>query len=229
VCFETLFFFGHHDSDKGHIGNFWARRSADPKALHAFFLNQGNQRTKLTPHHARTSRFEEKMNRLAWFALIIGFIGVLIIAKPTGQANLTGTLAALGAGLTAGLVMVNLRHLGKTENALTTTLYFAIFASILTFIPALFVWKMPDAAGLILAIIAGIIGGLAQLYLTKAYKYASAASVGPFHYTQIIWATFFGFIVWGHVPELHVIIGATIIIASSLMLLITKKPATENP
>lgn len=165
-----------------------------------------------------------------WGAVIVGFIGVLVIAAPSGDTNILGSAVALGAAACSAITMMIIRKMGKTEHALTIVFY---FSSIGTLISAAFLpwyWTPPDLPNFIYLIMTGLTGGAAQVCLTKAYAEAPAAYVSPFNYLSILFATFFGWLIWGHVPAMHMLVGAGIVIASGLFILyretVLKKPIT---
>ena len=160
----------------------------------------------------------EKVGPYRWSAVIVGFIGVLIMVRPTGHLNLLGVGLALSAALMHATLGTLLRLLGRTERPETVTFYFLLIGAILT-LPAMpFVATVPARDELLLFLGAGLTGAMAQLLLSVAYKNAPAALATIFNYTGIIWATAFGWFIWGDWPALPVWIGAGIIIASSLVI-----------
>ncbi len=158
-------------------------------------------------------------------AVIIGFIGVLTVAQPGGGEswNLLGVAFGLGAALIAASLGIMLRFLGQSESPDTVTFYF-LFLGALFLAPIMpFIATMPDASDVPLLIGLGVSGFLMQISLTFAFKYAEAAIVAPFNYTQIIWAALLGWLVLSEAPTLNIIIGSAIIIASSMIVILRER------
>ena len=162
----------------------------------------------------------EKVGRHRWAAVIVGFVGVLIMARPIpGQMNVTGfTLGMLSALGTAG-AMVTIRQISDTERGPTIVFYFTLGATLLGLVGSAFHWVVPDPLTLAMLILAGLIGGVGQLLLTEALRNAPVGIVAPFDYTQLIWATMFGLVVWGELPHPLTWVGAVIVAASGVYIL----------
>ena len=157
---------------------------------------------------------------VTWQRLIIilfGFLGVLVIIKPTGDVMLEGTLVAFVAVFFLAWINVQLRELGRTEEPLTTVFYFLLAGTIITSIFMPFVYKPVEGieflllAGLIIVVI------LSQVLKTEAMRHASVAVLTPLSYTGIVWATLFGWIIWGDFPDWTIWLGTAIIISSSII------------
>ncbi|NBX66188.1 MAG: DMT family transporter [Proteobacteria bacterium] len=167
-----------------------------------------------------------------WGAVIAGFIGVLVIASPSGDTNWLGTGVALGAACSSAITMMIIRKMGKTEHALTIVFYFSTIGAIISAALLPWFWTPPDLPNFIYLIMTGLTGGAAQVCLTKAYAEAPAAYVSPFNYASILFATLFGWLVWGYIPHMHVLIGSAIVIASGLFILyretVLKRPISST-
>jgi drug/metabolite transporter (DMT)-like permease len=161
--------------------------------------------------------------RVGWrraAAILVGFVGVLVIARPSGEiALLPATVAVFGNGLIA-LSIILVRRLSRTERNVTIVFYYTVASTVIAggFVP--FQWL--PAPGGDLAVLAGIgiLGGLAHLLLTQAYRLAPVAVVAPFDYTAILWAALFGFALWGELPDPNLALGAPIVIGSGLYILL---------
>lgn len=171
---------------------------------------------------------KEKVGRDRWFAIALGFIGVIIIAKPEGLSLNIGVFYGLGSAVCYALAMITLRTLGSTEKVLTTTSYFTLMASIMLAVPAALTWKAPSFIDLMIFILCGLFAGIGQLFLTSAYQLTSPSVVSPFNYTSILWAVLIGFVFWGQVPELHVWLGATLVIATGIYIVRAKNGAEST-
>ena len=161
----------------------------------------------------------ESVGRHRWVAVLVGFLAVLIIMKPGSGVVTRGGFAALAAGLFNALAMISLRKLRNTENTEVTTLYFTLLATIVTGIFVPFHWKAPDLTGATYLISIGLLSGVGQYLLTKAYGLAEASMISPFSYVMIIWAATFGILIWGDIPTSSMLIGTGIIILSGLYIL----------
>jgi drug/metabolite transporter (DMT)-like permease len=152
-------------------------------------------------------------------AVIVGFLGMLVIVRPSGAVNLGGASFAIAAAFMHASLATLLRVLGRTERPETVTFYFLAIGACLTGLAMPFVAAAPLWHELPYFIGAGISGAFAQLLLSIAYKYAPVALVTIFNYTGIVWATAYGWFIWGDWPDNAVWAGAGIIIASSLFII----------
>jgi drug/metabolite transporter (DMT)-like permease len=161
----------------------------------------------------------ERVGPYRWSAILIGFIGVLIMCQPTGDVNTIGISLALSAALIHATLQTIVRALGKTESPETVTFYFVFIGVFVSLIPMPFVFTMPTWNEVPLIIGLGLTGLVAQLFISRAYKYAEASIVTVFNYSGIIWAMLIGWLVWGEFPTHVILIGAAIVIASNLFIL----------
>jgi drug/metabolite transporter (DMT)-like permease len=161
---------------------------------------------------------KEHVGPYRWSAVAIGFLGMLVIVRPTGSVNVTGVTYALAAAFMHGTLATLLRVLGRTERPETVTFYFLIVGAAMTGLVMPFVAVTPTWHELPWFLGAGISGAFAQVFLSIAYKYAPVALVTVFNYTGIVWATAYGWFIWGDWPGEPVWTGASIIIASSLFI-----------
>jgi drug/metabolite transporter (DMT)-like permease len=164
-------------------------------------------------------------------ALIVGFIGVLIVTNPGAETFQIGALFALANAVLFGTVTAGVRGMTTTESAGTLTMYqLAILTA--TFglsLPFAFVVPAPADAGWLLLNGAG--NGIAQYWWTRAIHMAPTAAVVPFNYLSLVWAALLGFAIWGDVPTLGLVAGAAIVVGSGLFLLWseTRKPRPKTP
>lgn len=161
----------------------------------------------------------EKAGLPRWSAVVLGFIGVLIVVQP-GHAHIEpwgAAVALTGALLTAG-VTIQIRQLGATEDAATTVIWFTL--SSLIPLSVLMIWfgQMHDPMTWLILLAIGLSGGVAQLCLTAALRLAPVAVVMPMDYTALLWATLWGFVLFGALPSPWTWVGAPIIIASGLII-----------
>ena len=153
-----------------------------------------------------------------WSAVIIGFAGVVIMARPTGDVYVLGISVALCAAFLHATLQIILRYLGRFESPETISFYFFIIGTVVTALALPFVAVTPATNEIPLLFGVGLSGAAAQWLLSVAYKNAPAAVVTVFNYTSIIWATLFGWMIWNEWPLPAVIAGAAIVITSNILI-----------
>ena len=162
----------------------------------------------------------ERTGPWRWGAVILGFIGVLVIVQPGGShIDMNGGLVAVGAALSTAFATIAIRRLGATEAAATTVFWFGASSLIPLGLAMLFVARPHDAQTW--AVIAGfsLVGGLAQLLLTGALRLAPVALVMPMDYANLLWASLLGLLIFGQLPSQWTWIGAPIVILAGLIIL----------
>lgn len=153
-----------------------------------------------------------------WVAVIIGFIGVLIILRPgTGEISLAA-IAVLFAAFCYASLAITARKLAATESSYALSVY-AVVGPLL--ISSALVgqggsWRVPDAGGWLLFLLAGSCSVIAWIGIIGGYRRAAPALLAPFEYTALVGGAVAGYLIWDEVPDRWVIVGATIIIASGL-------------
>jgi len=158
----------------------------------------------------------EKVGLRRWAGIVIGFLGALIIIRPGFGMMQTAALFPLGAACLYALYQISTRFLGRTDPAITTLFYTASSGTVITTALIPWFWDMPNAWGWALMVAMGITSNLGHFSLIKAYESSLVATVAPFLYANIIWATLFGFILFSELPDLWTLTGAFIIAASGL-------------
>jgi drug/metabolite transporter (DMT)-like permease len=161
----------------------------------------------------------EPVGRHRWGAVLVGFVGVLIMTRPSGHMNPIGVALALSGALGTAGANVAIRQMADTERGATIVFYFTLGGTVMGLVGSLFHWVTPDAPTLAVLILGGLIGGVGQLLLTQAVTVAPVGLVAPFDYTQLIWATGFGFVLWGELPHPATVAGALVVAASGVYIL----------
>lgn len=162
----------------------------------------------------------EHLDARRWVAIILGFIGVLLVIRPGSQAfHPAILLSVMNAVLYAGFNILT-RRMVATESAASMQLMSALGATVLLAPWALATWQAPAGwrAWTVIAV-CGLCGGLGHFMVAQAHRYASAATLGPFLYQQIIYMTLWGWLVFGQVPGALVVGGAAVVVLSGLYLL----------
>jgi drug/metabolite transporter (DMT)-like permease len=164
----------------------------------------------------------ERIHRYRWTALILGFVGVLIMIGPNltfGTQSSLGSLSALGAALFAAFAMTSLRAMSGAEHAITITFYFSLTFMICAALTAFSGWPEPTGTQTLLIVLAGFFGVFGQLLMTYSYRYAEASTIAPLEYTSMIMAVTLGYLFFHEVPKPSVWIGAPLVIAAGSLVL----------
>lgn len=161
---------------------------------------------------------KEHVGPYRWSAILIGFLGVVVMLQPSGNVNLAGVGLALTAASMHSTLQIILRALGKTESPETVTFYFVFIGTFISLIPMPLVFTMPTWSEVPYIIGLGLTGLVAQFMLSMAYKNAQASIVTVFNYSGIIWATLFGYLFWNDLPTTTILIGGSIVIASNVFI-----------
>lgn len=154
-----------------------------------------------------------------WAAVAVGFLGVLVMLRPgSGIVSPVALLALAGTALYS-LTIIFVRKLSRTETNAAIIFYFMATLSLVSGIAMLPVWRTPGAVDLALLVTIGLVGGVAQILLTQAFRIAPPSLLAPFEYTGMIWAAGFGYLVFGDLPDEAIWIGSAIVVGSGLYIL----------
>ncbi|MER9822880.1 DMT family transporter [Mesorhizobium sp. M0115] len=164
-----------------------------------------------------------------WSAVAVGLVGVLIISWPEltllgsgaalGDQEVLGVIAALMAAAISAIAMLLVRNLIQSERTATIVLWFSVTASVMALLSLPFGWQAltPVQAGLLIA--AGFCGGLGQILMTSAYRHAEASVVAPFEYTSMILGVVVGYLVFGDVATINMLVGGIIVVAAGIFII----------
>ncbi|WP_434051122.1 MAG: DMT family transporter [Roseibium sp.] len=152
-----------------------------------------------------------------WGATIVGFLGVLLMLRPGAEGFIDpyALLAITGAGC-AGMVMIVVRILTRTDSPVTILTYQALGVGLIMLVPAIINWQTPTLHQWSLMILIGIVSWAAQLANIKGFKAGEATAIASLDYTRLLYATIFGALVFSQWPSVETLIGAAIIIAASI-------------
>jgi drug/metabolite transporter (DMT)-like permease len=165
----------------------------------------------------------EKVGIKRWFAVFVGFIGMILIVQPAFvELNYYYVSPILFCVFFSG-VAISVRALSKTEPNYRIAFYFTILCTVLGLCTLPFGWVMPTPKDLFLFIIMGLCGSVANLLLTQSYRLAEASLVTPIKYLSLIFAIMFGFIIWGEIPKNLMLAGSILVVLSSLIIFIREK------
>ena len=160
---------------------------------------------------------KERITRMMWLAAVIGFIGVVMVAKP--DQGMLNTLSAIGiaASFLAAMAFVTVRALTRTEPPERIVFYFCLIGTLVSIMPMFWLWRSYQLQEWGFLIAAGVLANISQLFMSNAYRLAPAGQIGPVNYCAIIFAGIWGYCFWGEMPDLYSIIGFMIILCAILM------------
>jgi drug/metabolite transporter (DMT)-like permease len=158
----------------------------------------------------------EKVGPRRWSAVVVGFVGVLVVMRPgTAAFDPAAVLPILSSACWAlGLIIT--RQMQASEHVLTTLLWSTATGFVALTLVVPFVWVPPTAEGWALLAGQAVLSIVGQWFLIRAFSFAGASLLAPFSYSQMLWATAIGYVVFSQLPDLLTWIGTAIIIASGL-------------
>jgi drug/metabolite transporter (DMT)-like permease len=160
----------------------------------------------------------EKVGVFRWLAVIIGFIGVIIIAEPGFKGMNYLYFLPLIFCIGMAFVTIMIRKLSTTEPIWLISIFFTITISIAGLATIPMGWKMPNFQDFILLALIGVTGGSANLFLTQSYKLSEVSLVAPLKYLALVFAIFFGYFIWNEIPTIKTLIGASLVVLASLII-----------
>ena len=158
----------------------------------------------------------ESVGPRRWAAVVVGFVGALVMVRPGTEAFRPEALLVVLSALSFALAMLLTRRLSRTETDVSMVAYTSLIAGLASLPFVVFVWRTPGGSDLGLFAVVGIVGGTAAYLLVVAYRHAPASVIAPFDYSGLIWASLLGWMVWRETPEPAVWIGAAIIASSGI-------------
>lgn len=158
----------------------------------------------------------ERIDLPVMVASIIGFIGVLIVVRPGGDAFQLGALLMVVAAVFYALMMVTARRYGSQEHLWAMVFYMTLVPLLVTTVSLPWVWQTPQPWHWFGFLLAGVLGVGATAFITLAFRFAPAAIAAPFDYTAMLWAVLLGWWFWGEMPDIWVWVGSVLIISSGL-------------
>jgi len=160
----------------------------------------------------------EKVGIFRWLAVLIGFIGVIIIAEPGFKGMNYLYFLPLIFCIGMAFVTITIRKLSTTEPIWLISIFFTITISIAGLATIPMGWIMPNFQDFILLALIGVTGGSANLFLTQSYKLSEVSLVAPLKYLALIFAIIFGYLIWNEIPTIKTLIGASLVVLASLII-----------
>ena len=161
----------------------------------------------------------EKVGIFRWLAVLIGFIGVIIIAEPGFKGMNYLYFLPLIFCIGMAFVTITIRKLSTTEPIWLISIFFTITISIAGLATIPMGWVMPNFQDFVLLALIGVTGGSANLFLTQSYKLSEVSLVAPLKYLALIFAIIFGYLIWNEIPTIKTLIGASLVIFASLIII----------
>jgi drug/metabolite transporter (DMT)-like permease len=168
----------------------------------------------------------EQIRLIRVTAVAIGLVGVMIILWPRfsniGTMEQTATIGALlilMATMVRSLVQIHIRQLVQNEDTAAIVFYFSCTASLLALCTLPFGWVMPDLQTFGLLVLAGLIGGVAQILITSAYRFGSASMLAPYDYTSMLFAIMLGYVFFAELPTMMMLAGAALVISAGALVI----------
>ena len=160
----------------------------------------------------------EKVGVFRWLAVLVGFVGILIITEPgISQLNIFYVFPIIFC-LGLSYVAITIRQLSTTEPVWLISFYFSLSITLLSLVTIPQGWVMPSLNHLILLSLIGVFGGVANLWLSQSYKYSEVSLVTPLKYLALVFAIIFGYFIWDEIPTIKTLVGASLLFISTLII-----------
>jgi drug/metabolite transporter (DMT)-like permease len=160
----------------------------------------------------------EKVGVYRWLAVLIGFIGIIVITEPgISELNIYYIFPVIFC-LGLSYVAITIRQLSSTEPVWLISFYFSLSITLLSFFTISQGWVMPSFDHFVLLSFIGIFGGVANLWLSQSYKHSEVSLVTPLKYLALVFAITFGYFIWGEIPTIKTLAGAFLVIISTLII-----------
>ena len=160
----------------------------------------------------------EKVGVYRWLAVLIGFIGILVITEPGISDLNVYYIFPIIFCLGLSYVAITLRQLTTTEPVWLISFYFSLAITLLSFLTIPSGWVMPNLNHFIILSLIGIFGGVSNLWLSQSYKYSEVSLVTPLKYLALVFAIIFGYFIWDEIPTVKTLAGASLVIISTLII-----------
>ncbi len=160
----------------------------------------------------------EKVGIYRWLAVIVGFIGIIIITEPGFNSLNIYYIFPIIFCLGLSYVAITIRQLSSTEPVWLISLNFSIAIAVASLFTLPYGWILPSLGDFFLLSLVGLLGGVANLWLSQSYKFSEVSLVTPLKYLSLIFAVFFGYFIWNEVPSANTIFGSILVIISSFII-----------
>lgn len=170
----------------------------------------------------------EKVRLFRLAAVGLGLVGVLVVLGPrlsafsgetVERAAALGAMLVLTGAICAALAQIYIRKLVQTEQTSAIVFYFSVTSALLSLLTLPFGWVLPTGPEALLLVMAGLLGGLGQIFLTSAYRFAPASVVAPFDYASMLFAIVIGVFFFDEIPDTRTLSGAALVIAAGVLII----------
>jgi drug/metabolite transporter (DMT)-like permease len=172
---------------------------------------------------------KETVRAYRWSAVVVGFVGVIIMLLPHLNGSIVAQGLAGGAGVGALFALfaaccsagatIQIRRLMVRERTGAIVFYFSLLTTFMGLMTIVLGWRMPDLADAVLLVVIGILGGIGQILLTLSYRHADTSVIAPFEYTTMLWAVLIGWFAFSQLPQATVVAGGLIVAAAGCFVL----------
>lgn len=170
----------------------------------------------------------ERVGPHRWASIVVGYIGVVIVAQPQGGGQLFGYALVLLSSTSYAALFVSGRYLSRTESTPSLVVSYNLGVGILAFICLPWFWVPLNLEQIAVILLATALAGCGHFAMTSAFAQGEASFIAPFEYTALIWALMFDLIIWRHLPGSSTLLGAAIIIGSGLYVAYREQLATRK-
>lgn len=171
----------------------------------------------------------ETVRVFRWSAVVVGLVGVFIISWPKltlladpgamGRDEAFGVAAVLAGAAVSACAMLLVRNLVRTEGTPTIVFWFSVTSTVAGLLSLPFGWSALGAGQAAFLVGAGLCGGVGQILMTESYRHADMSTIAPFEYTSMLLGIAIGYLAFGDVPTIHVIVGGSIVVAAGLFII----------
>ena len=170
----------------------------------------------------------EHVGMKRWIAVLVGFLGVLVIMRPGSSSFHWAMLLSVASSICGAFYNIATRKVGGRDRAETSLFYVSVIGAAAALVPLPWVWEMPQGLAWPLLVFMGIAGGIGHYMLIQAHRMAPASALAPFVYTQIVWMILVGYLAFGDLPDHWTLIGAAIVVACGLFVFAREKLAGKE-
>jgi drug/metabolite transporter (DMT)-like permease len=164
-----------------------------------------------------------------WIAVVVGFLGVLVIMRPGSDSFHWAMLLSIASSFCGAIYNIVTRKVGGRDRAETSLFYVGFIGALAAAVPLPFVWQAPQGLQWLYLAFVGLAGTIGHFMLIQAHRLAPASALAPFMYTQIVWMILMGYVFFGDVPDLWTLIGAAIVVASGLFVFAGEARSSKAP
>lgn len=169
----------------------------------------------------------ERVRAYRLSAVLLGLVGVLVVLSPRlttiGTAvdvrETLGAVLVLGSAMFAALAQVFVRKMVHIERTAAIVFYFSVTATVLSLFTLPYGWVIPSGKVAGMLVFSGLIGGIGQIFLTSAYRFADVSVIAPFDYVSMLLALLIGYFIFGEIPTLVMLSGALLVIAAGILII----------